>query len=105
MQVSDGGVHSHIDQLFGLIEAVKELDVPKTFVHFFSDGRDTRPTSGGNVGDNVLLISQIKDTTKTIIILMMTLMIMIFMIMVIILVIMILMTINDGDDTDDKERY
>ena len=47
-QVSDGGVHSHITQLFALIEAAKELGVPRCFVQFFSDGRDTRPTSGGN---------------------------------------------------------
>jgi bisphosphoglycerate-independent phosphoglycerate mutase (AlkP superfamily) len=46
-KISDGGVHSHIDHLFSLIETVKELGVPKTFVQFFADGRDTRPTSGG----------------------------------------------------------
>ncbi|XP_028518515.1 2,3-bisphosphoglycerate-independent phosphoglycerate mutase isoform X2 [Exaiptasia diaphana] len=56
--VSDGGVHSHIDQLFGLIEAVKELGVPKTFVQFFSDGRDTRPTSG------VQYVQQVLDKLK-----------------------------------------
>lgn len=44
--VSDGGVHSHIDHLFGLIKAAKALGVPKLFIHFFSDGRDTSPTSG-----------------------------------------------------------
>ena len=46
-QVSDGGVHSHITHLLSLVEAVKKLGVPKCFVQFFSDGRDTRPTSGG----------------------------------------------------------
>ncbi|KAF7638145.1 hypothetical protein Mgra_00002371 [Meloidogyne graminicola] len=45
-QVSDGGVHSHIDHLFALIRAFKELKVPKLFIHFFADGRDTSPTSG-----------------------------------------------------------
>jgi 2,3-bisphosphoglycerate-independent phosphoglycerate mutase len=44
--VSDGGIHSHIGHLFGLLDAAKTYGVPKTFVHFFSDGRDTRPTSG-----------------------------------------------------------
>ncbi|KAF7639274.1 hypothetical protein Mgra_00001234 [Meloidogyne graminicola] len=44
--VSDGGVHSHIDHLFALIRAFKELKVPKLFIHFFADGRDTSPTSG-----------------------------------------------------------
>jgi len=46
-QVSDGGVHSHITHLESLIDAAKELGVPKCFVQFFSDGRDTSPTSGG----------------------------------------------------------
>lgn len=46
--VSDGGVHSHIDHLFGLVRAAKHHKVPKTFVQFFSDGRDTDPKSGGN---------------------------------------------------------
>jgi len=44
--VSDGGVHAHIDHLFAMIEAAKQAEVPNTFVQFFSDGRDTRPTSG-----------------------------------------------------------
>jgi len=44
--VSDGGVHSHINHLFSMIEAAKQLQVPKCFVQFFSDGRDTRPVSG-----------------------------------------------------------
>lgn len=44
--VSDGGVHSHIEHLFALITALKDLHVPKLFIHFFGDGRDTSPTSG-----------------------------------------------------------
>lgn len=44
--VSDGGVHSHINHLFALISAIKELKVPKLYIHFFGDGRDTSPTSG-----------------------------------------------------------
>lgn len=44
--VSDGGVHAHIDHLFALLEGAKVNQVPKTFIHFFSDGRDTSPTSG-----------------------------------------------------------
>ena len=47
-QVSDGGVHSHISHLFALLEAAKQDGVPNSFVHFFSDGRDTSPTSGGD---------------------------------------------------------
>lgn len=44
--VSDGGVHSHINHLYGLLEVAKELGVPKVFIHFFGDGRDTDPKSG-----------------------------------------------------------
>ncbi|CAD5222435.1 unnamed protein product [Bursaphelenchus xylophilus] len=44
--VSDGGVHSHIKHLFALLEVLKELGVPKVFIHFYGDGRDTSPTSG-----------------------------------------------------------
>lgn len=44
--VSDGGVHSHINHLFSLLEGAKSHGVPQTFVHFFGDGRDTSPTSG-----------------------------------------------------------
>lgn len=45
--VSDGGVHSHINHLFGLLEAAKEAGIPHVFVHFFADGRDTQPKSAG----------------------------------------------------------
>ncbi|KAI5120565.1 hypothetical protein M0805_002515 [Coniferiporia weirii] len=43
--VSDGGVHSHIKHLLALLETAKEQEIPKTFVHFFGDGRDTAPES------------------------------------------------------------
>ncbi|KAF8719160.1 hypothetical protein AX14_011381 [Amanita brunnescens Koide BX004] len=43
--VSDGGVHSHIDHLFALLETAKEQDVPHVYVHFLGDGRDTAPRS------------------------------------------------------------
>ena len=44
--VSDGGVHAHMDHLIGMIRCAKMMGVSKCFIHFFSDGRDTRPTSG-----------------------------------------------------------
>lgn len=44
--VSDGGVHGHIDHLLALLAGAKKLHVPKVFVHFFADGRDTPPKSG-----------------------------------------------------------
>jgi len=44
--LSDGGVHSHIQHLFALLEMAKHKKVEKVFVHCFMDGRDTPPHSG-----------------------------------------------------------
>jgi len=45
--VSDGGVHSDIDHLFGLLDIVKQnTNDKKCYIHVFSDGRDTAPNSG-----------------------------------------------------------
>src|SRR5258705_2208547 len=44
--LSDGGVHSHIQHLFALLEMAKQHKVEKVFVHCFMDGRDTPPNSG-----------------------------------------------------------
>jgi 2,3-bisphosphoglycerate-independent phosphoglycerate mutase len=46
--LSDGGVHSHIQHLFALLEMAKQQKVEKVFVHCFMDGRDTPPHSGRN---------------------------------------------------------
>ena len=45
--VSDGGIHSHINHLKGILEIAKEQEVANVFVHAFSDGRDCDPKSGG----------------------------------------------------------
>lgn len=52
--VSDGGVHSHITHLCEFLTAAKEYGVPKTFVHFFGDGRDTAPKSADKYMKTVL---------------------------------------------------
>jgi 2,3-bisphosphoglycerate-independent phosphoglycerate mutase len=44
--VSDGGVHSHQEHLYGLLELAKRQGVKKVYVHAFLDGRDTPPSSG-----------------------------------------------------------
>src|SRR3989441_9495565 len=44
--LSDGGVHSHINHLFALLEMAKQQKAEKVFVHCFMDGRDTPPNSG-----------------------------------------------------------
>ena len=44
--LSDGGVHSHIEHLFGLLEMAKRYGLKKVYVHALMDGRDVPPTSG-----------------------------------------------------------
>ncbi len=44
--LSDGGVHSHIDHLKGLIDTAYQHKVNHLFVHAFTDGRDTSPNGG-----------------------------------------------------------
>ena len=43
---SDGGVHSHNNHLFALLEMAKRENVENAFVHAFTDGRDTSPHGG-----------------------------------------------------------
>lgn len=44
--VSDGGVHSHSEHLYGLLKMAKKCGLEKVYVHCFLDGRDTAPQSG-----------------------------------------------------------
>ncbi|MDF2951586.1 MAG: 2,3-bisphosphoglycerate-independent phosphoglycerate mutase, partial [Anaerocolumna sp.] len=44
--LSDGGVHSHITHVYGLLELAKKEGFSNVYVHAFLDGRDTAPTSG-----------------------------------------------------------
>ena len=44
--VSDGGVHSHINHLYGLLDVIEEQGVDTAFIHAFTDGRDVDPKSG-----------------------------------------------------------
>jgi 2,3-bisphosphoglycerate-independent phosphoglycerate mutase len=44
--VSDGGVHAHINHLKGLCDAAKANGIDESFIHAFTDGRDTDPKSG-----------------------------------------------------------
>ena len=56
--LSDGGVHSHIKHLLGLINAANEAGVKKSFVHGFTDGRDVDPKSGAG------FVKQLQDYVK-----------------------------------------
>ena len=44
--LSDGGVHSHIEHLYGLLQMAKKNDLKKVYVHCLMDGRDVSTTSG-----------------------------------------------------------
>ena len=44
--LSDGGVHSHIEHLFGLIDMAKAKGVKNVYVHAITDGRDVSVESG-----------------------------------------------------------
>ena len=46
--LSDGGVHSHLDHLFALLEMAKRKGLEKVYIHAFLDGRDVSPTSGAD---------------------------------------------------------
>lgn len=43
--VSDGGVHSHIEHLFALLEIIAKNKFKDVYIHFVVDGRDTAPKS------------------------------------------------------------
>ncbi|GIP17818.1 2,3-bisphosphoglycerate-independent phosphoglycerate mutase [Paenibacillus montaniterrae] len=44
--LSNGGVHSHIDHLFALLDLAKRNDFHDVYIHAFLDGRDVAPDSG-----------------------------------------------------------
>ena len=56
--VSDGGVHSHITHIYGLLELAKKNGLDKVYVHCFLDGRDTPPESG------IDFVKQLEDKMK-----------------------------------------
>ncbi|GAA4644701.1 2,3-bisphosphoglycerate-independent phosphoglycerate mutase [Pontixanthobacter gangjinensis] len=52
--VSNGGVHSHINHLKGLLSAADKLGVKNKYVHAFTDGRDVDPHSGKGFIEDLL---------------------------------------------------
>ncbi len=46
--LSNGGVHSHNEHLYGLLRMAKKKGLDKVYVHTFLDGRDVPPTSGAD---------------------------------------------------------
>jgi len=59
--VSNGGVHSHIDHLKGLLKAAHHEKLSNVFVHAFTDGRDVDPKSG--IGFLAELEQQLQHST------------------------------------------
>ena len=57
---SEGGVHSHVDHLYACLELAKRHGIREVYIHCFTDGRDTSPTSG------VETIAQIESHARTI---------------------------------------
>ena len=45
---SEGGVHSHLRHVLGLLRFAKRQGVERVFIHAFTDGRDASPTEGIN---------------------------------------------------------
>lgn len=43
--LSPGGVHSHMEHLFGIVEMAKKNGLEKVYIHAFLDGRDVPPSS------------------------------------------------------------
>ncbi|MDB9540021.1 2,3-bisphosphoglycerate-independent phosphoglycerate mutase [Anabaenopsis tanganyikae CS-531] len=43
---SEGGVHSHISHLFGLLDLAKQQEISEVCIHAITDGRDTLPKDG-----------------------------------------------------------
>ena len=57
--LSDGGVHSHIDHLFALLELCKREQMDRVYIHAFLDGRDVAPDSARSYMEQ--LLAEIKE--------------------------------------------
>ena len=59
--VSNGGIHSHIDHVKGILSAANDYEVKNVFLHAFTDGRDCDPKSGAYFIDDIQ--KHMKSTT------------------------------------------
>lgn len=46
--VSSGSVHAYVDHLYALLDLLKEKQVPRIYLHIFSDGKDSPPNEGAS---------------------------------------------------------
>ena len=53
--IGAGGVHSNLEHLYALIELARKHEFNRVFLHLFTDGRDSPPTSAKTY------ISQIRE--------------------------------------------
>lgn len=58
--IGNGSVHSHIDHLYAILEIAKNNNVSEVFIHAFTDGRDSPPTSG------VKILKTLEEKTEAI---------------------------------------
>ena len=58
--VSNGGIHSHIDHLYALLDMAKEFGITEVCVHAITDGRDTPPF------DAEIHLSKLEEKMKSI---------------------------------------
>ncbi len=57
--VSDGGVHSHINHLFALLDLAKRKEISNVYIHFIADGYDTEPHSA------LRFLAQLEEKIRT----------------------------------------
>ncbi|MFC1789928.1 2,3-bisphosphoglycerate-independent phosphoglycerate mutase [Patescibacteria group bacterium] len=58
--ISDAGVHSSLNHLFALLRLAKDHNLPEVYLHLFTDGRDSSPTS------SMVYIKNIQEKIKEI---------------------------------------
>ena len=56
--ISDGGIHSHINHLFAILDLCKREGVREVYLHLWTDGRDT------NVKDGIKFVDKLNDYIK-----------------------------------------
>jgi 2,3-bisphosphoglycerate-independent phosphoglycerate mutase len=60
--ISDGGVHSHIQHVKALIDLLDEHQIEQSFLHAFTDGRDTDPHGGKHYLQDLTHYCQTRNT-------------------------------------------
>ena len=58
--LSDGGVHSHQEHVYALLEMCKRRGLTRVFIHALMDGRDTSPNDGVNYMARLVEVCQAK---------------------------------------------